>query len=169
MLWLSDGKPKLFRSETEGNMIVMISGASLTPQDKSSRMVYNLSCTVTEIAEYNMQNLLDYNLIPFSFQTSLITALPRNLTYGDKVDPQDYISIIGLDSSFQFYFTYDNASNAYIVNKNADLDKLNEVINSVNEYTFIRGDIDPDVYSGLVYQYNKIYNIPDSLAGVPIK
>lgn len=169
MLWLSDGKPKLFRSETEGNMIVMISGASLTPQDKSSRMVYNLSCTVTEIAEYNMQNLLDYNLIPFSFQTSLITALPRNLTYGDKVDPQDYISIIGLNSSFQFYFTYDNASNAYIVNKNADLDKLNEVINSVNEYTFIRGDIDPDVYSGLVYQYNKIYNIPDSLAGVPIK
>ena len=54
MLWLSDGKPKLFRSETEGNMIVMISGVSFTPQDKSSRMVYSLSCTVTEIAEYNM-------------------------------------------------------------------------------------------------------------------
>ncbi|WIC39587.1 hypothetical protein [Phage Phass-1] len=31
MEWLSNGKPKLFRSETEGNMIVMISGASLTP------------------------------------------------------------------------------------------------------------------------------------------
>jgi len=67
MLWLSDGKPKLFRSETEGNMIVMVSGVSFTPQDKSSRMVYSLSCTITEIAEYNMQNLLDYNLIPFSF------------------------------------------------------------------------------------------------------
>jgi CTP:phosphocholine cytidylyltransferase-like protein len=67
MLWLADGKPKLFRSETEGNMIVMISGASFTPQDKSNRMVYNLSCTVTEIAEYNLENLINYNLIPFVF------------------------------------------------------------------------------------------------------
>lgn len=169
MLWLSDGKPKLFRSETEGNMIVMISGVSFTPQDKSSRMVYSLSCTVTEIAEYNMQNLLDYNLIPFSFQTFLITALPRNLTYGDKVDPQDYVSIIGLDSSLESCFTYDGSSGTYIVNRGADLDKLNEVINSVNEYTFIRGDLDEDVYSGLIYQYNKIYNIPDLLAGVAMK
>lgn len=169
MLWLSDGKPKLFRSETEGNMIVMLSGISFTPQDKSSRMVYSLSCTVTEIAEYNMQNLLDYNLIPFAFQTQLITALPRNLVYGDKIDPQDYISIIGLNSDFELYFNYDNSSNTYIVNTGADLERLNDAINAVNEYTFIRGDIDPDVYSGLVYQYNKIYNIPDSLAGTPIK
>jgi hypothetical protein len=64
MEWLSDGKPKLFRSETEGNMIVMISGASFTPQDKSARMTYNLSCTVTEIAEYDLENLINYDLIP---------------------------------------------------------------------------------------------------------
>ena len=49
------------------------------------------------------------------------------------------------------------------------MDKLNEIINSVNEYTFIRGDLDEDVYSGLIYQYNKIYNIPDLLAGVAMK
>lgn len=169
MLWLSDGKPKLFRSETEGNMIVMISGASFSPQDKSGRMVYNLSCTVTEIAEYNLQNLLDYNLIPFDFQTSLITALPRNLRYGDKIDPRDYTSIIALGENFDKYFTLDISSGTYIVNTGADLDALNNAINNVNEYTFIRGDEDPYVYSGLVYQYNKIYNIPDCLAGVRIK
>ncbi|DAY91910.1 MAG TPA: hypothetical protein [Caudoviricetes sp.] len=31
MEWLSDGKPKLFRSETEGNMIVMITAVTFTP------------------------------------------------------------------------------------------------------------------------------------------
>jgi hypothetical protein len=31
MKWLSDGKPKLYRSETEGNMIVMVSGVSFNP------------------------------------------------------------------------------------------------------------------------------------------
>jgi hypothetical protein len=31
MKWLSDGRPKLFRSETEGNMIVMVSGVSFSP------------------------------------------------------------------------------------------------------------------------------------------
>lgn len=64
MEWLSNGEPKLFRSETEGNMIVMLSGVSFTPYDKSYRMVYSMSATVTEIAEYNGDNLLEYNLIP---------------------------------------------------------------------------------------------------------
>lgn len=69
MKWLSDGKPKLFRSETEGNMIVMLSGISFTPLDKSSRMVYSMSATVTEIAEYNLENLVNYNLVPTDIQS----------------------------------------------------------------------------------------------------
>lgn len=35
MSWLSDGKPKLYRSETEGNMIVMVSNVSFTPVQKT--------------------------------------------------------------------------------------------------------------------------------------
>ena len=69
MSWLSDGKPKLFRSETEGNMIVILSGISFTPLDKSSRMVYSMSATVTEIAEYNLENLVNYNLVPTDIQS----------------------------------------------------------------------------------------------------
>lgn len=64
MSWLSDGKPKLYRSETEGNMIVMISGVSFTPVQKTQRLIYSMSCTVTEIAEYNLENLILYDLIP---------------------------------------------------------------------------------------------------------
>lgn len=64
MSWLSDGKPKLYRSETEGNMIVMLSGVSFTPVQKTQRLIYSMSCTVTEIAEYNLENLITYDLIP---------------------------------------------------------------------------------------------------------
>lgn len=64
MEWLSDGKPKVFRSETEGNMIVMISAPTFTALDKTNHMVYSVSMTATEIAEFNAENLMLYNLVP---------------------------------------------------------------------------------------------------------
>lgn len=64
MSWLSDGKPKLYRSETEGNMIVIANNVSFAPLQGSQRMVYTVTMTLTEIAEYNLTNLLKYNLLP---------------------------------------------------------------------------------------------------------
>ncbi len=64
MKWLSDGKPKLLRSEHEGNMIVILTNASFTPLQATGRKVYTVTFTATEIAEYNLENLIDYNLIP---------------------------------------------------------------------------------------------------------
>lgn len=84
MEWLSDGKPKLFRSETEGNMIVMLSGISFTPVDKSSRMVYSLSATVTEIAEYTLENLVDYNLVPTLIQSYTQDGNPYKFVPGER-------------------------------------------------------------------------------------
>lgn len=168
MLWLSDGKPKLFRSETEGNMIVMISGATFSPLDKSGRMVYSMSCTVTEIAEYNMDNLLNYNLIPFEFQTSLITGLPRNLTYSSMITRQDYLTLTGIDSRLEKYFTMDTSTGMYVVNQGANLEEINKIINEINEYTFIRGAVDPDAANTLVYQWDKRYDIPNSRVGKAI-
>lgn len=68
MKWMSDGQPKLFRSETEGNMIVMLSGVTFAPFNKS-RLLYSLSATVTEIAEYNLDNLILYGLVPVEFES----------------------------------------------------------------------------------------------------
>lgn len=66
MKWLTDGSPKLFRSETEGNMIVMLTGISFSPF-RGDRLLYNFSATLTEIAEYNTHNLQLYDLIPADF------------------------------------------------------------------------------------------------------
>ena len=63
MDWLTDGKPKIFRSPTEGNFIVRLMNVSLTPLDNLGRMLHSFNCTAYEIAEYNYENLKTFNLI----------------------------------------------------------------------------------------------------------
>lgn len=55
--WLTNGKPKLFRSPTEGNYIIRLMNTSLTPNDTLGRMLHTFSSTAYEIAEYNFENL----------------------------------------------------------------------------------------------------------------
>jgi hypothetical protein len=76
--WLNNGKPKLFRSPTEGNYIVRLMNVSLSPQDQLGRMLHNFSATAYEIAKCDMTNLMYYNLIDtsenFSTQTRWVTV-----------------------------------------------------------------------------------------------
>jgi len=51
--WLTDGKPKLFRSPTEGNYIVRLLNVSLTPKTELGRMIHEFNCTAYEIADFN--------------------------------------------------------------------------------------------------------------------
>jgi hypothetical protein len=61
--WLTNGKPKLFRSPTEGNFIVRLMNTSLAPTDTVGRMLHTFSSTAYEIAEFNYENLSKYNFI----------------------------------------------------------------------------------------------------------
>lgn len=84
MRWATDGQPKLLRSETEGNMIVMMSGVSFTPFNKTRRL-YNMSATVTEIAEYNLANLILYGLVPVDF-TAFYVPSTNDILGDDDMD-----------------------------------------------------------------------------------
>lgn len=61
--WLNNGKPKLFRSPTEGNYIVRLMNISLSPEDVLGRMIHTFNCTAYEIAENNYNNLEEYNFV----------------------------------------------------------------------------------------------------------
>lgn len=61
--FLTNGKPKLFRSPTEGNMLIYLSNVSFTPNKTLGRKIYDFSATATEFAEYNYSNLLKYGII----------------------------------------------------------------------------------------------------------
>lgn len=60
--FLSDGKPKLFRSSTEGNILVRLADISLTPEDKLGRMLYTFTATATEFDECSLENFDYYNI-----------------------------------------------------------------------------------------------------------
>lgn len=60
--FLTDGKPKLFRSATEGNILVYLSNISFTPNQKLGGAIYNFSATATEFAECTYNNLKKYGL-----------------------------------------------------------------------------------------------------------
>ena len=61
--WLNDGKPKLFRSPSEGNCIVRLMNTSLTPMESIGRMLHTFNSTAFEIADYSFENLNKYGLL----------------------------------------------------------------------------------------------------------
>ena len=63
MDWLNNGKPKLFRSPTEGNYLVRLMNTSLSPNDTLGRMLHTFSSTAYEIDEINYSTLSKYKLV----------------------------------------------------------------------------------------------------------
>ena len=61
--WLTNGKPKLFRSPTEGNYIVRLMNSSMTPNDTVGRMLHTFTSTAYEIAENTYENLQKFNFV----------------------------------------------------------------------------------------------------------
>lgn len=57
--WLNDGEPKLYRSLTEGNLAVMVTDVSLTPNETLGRRLWNLSATCYEIEDGSKLSVLD--------------------------------------------------------------------------------------------------------------
>lgn len=63
LTWLTNGKPKLFRSPTEGNFIVRLMNSSLSPNDTLGRMLHSFNSTAYEIAECTFENLQSLGFI----------------------------------------------------------------------------------------------------------
>lgn len=61
--FLTNGKPKLFKSPAEGNYIVRLMNTSLTPNDQLGRMLHTFQCTAYEIDEFNYEKLGQYGFI----------------------------------------------------------------------------------------------------------
>lgn len=60
--FLNNGKPKLFRSGTEGNIVVALMNVTLTPKQELNRMIYSFSATAYEIAENDYSTLVDLGI-----------------------------------------------------------------------------------------------------------
>lgn len=61
--WLTNGRPKLFRSATEGNYIVRLINVSLSPENALGRMLHKFSTTAIESSDFTYSNLKEEGLI----------------------------------------------------------------------------------------------------------
>lgn len=91
--WLNNGKPKLFRSPTEGNFIIRLMKVSLSPENKLGRLLHNFSCTAYEIAEYNYKNLQYLNILP-NMDEKFIQLLKYKSINLEEIQPGQIINQI---------------------------------------------------------------------------
>lgn len=60
--FLYDNKPKLFKSLTEGNLLIKLMNITLTPKQELGRLIYSFDATAVEIDEATITNLNDYGI-----------------------------------------------------------------------------------------------------------
>ena len=61
--FFNDGKPKIFRSPTEGNFIVRLMNTSMAPSDPVGRMLHTISTTASEVSDFTYEALLEYKFL----------------------------------------------------------------------------------------------------------
>lgn len=89
--WLNDGEPKLFRSMTEGNMAVMLTDITLSPNAQLGRRIYNVSMTAYEIGDgYSLETLSSLGIIdiPNEYEEA-INATGMGINDSDADDGED--------------------------------------------------------------------------------
>ena len=77
--FLMDGEPKLFKSPTEGNIIVRLMDVNCTPNQSLGRLVYSFTANAFEIDEYNYSNCLKYGFLYPGTQTSDLSVTETHL------------------------------------------------------------------------------------------
>lgn len=73
--FLYKDEAKLFKSPTEGNILVYLSDISFEPVSTLGRVLYSFSATATEIDQASFENCIKYNIMPFSTY-DIVTEAP---------------------------------------------------------------------------------------------
>lgn len=128
--FLQDGKPKLFKSPTEGNIIVRLMDVNCTPNQSVDRLIYSLTANANEIADNTMHNYLKYGFYnPGSYSTDFSTVA----TYIGQING----SFSPTDNIFQkIYEKYDSQTKNYGGYRN-NLKDIQRVFITINGYYYI--------------------------------
>lgn len=105
--FLNDFNYKLFKSPTEGNIVIGLLNISLTPNNTVGRMLYSFSATAYEVLENTIENLNEVNIIDIGEFESLASEdrinsfgqisgiYGRNIDLYAKIREQEEVSIGG--------------------------------------------------------------------------
>lgn len=61
--FLYENKVKLYKSTTEGNILVKLMNISFTPNNQLSRHIYGFTCTAYQVDQFNVENCIKYGIL----------------------------------------------------------------------------------------------------------
>lgn len=136
--WLTNGKPKLFRSPSEGNYVVRLMSASLSPNDTLGRMIHSFSCTGYECAAADIESL----------QASGLVRQPEikepEIIDGDwKVFSKTYNKITWADNQVKASDLVSLATDQSLVIKNLKWQLIQPTLKETQDYLLIENIADP--------------------------
>ena len=140
--WLNNGQPKLYRSMTEGNMIVMIDGISLTPNNQLGRRTWNFSCTVYEIGDgYDLKLLNDLNI--FNIQNDYEQKnIDLEKQYEDGNEPDSLVrkTVTTLGQQYEIQAIKDSQNNYIDIVKNIIVNDINSLYQGLGKNYIYKED-----------------------------
>lgn len=90
--FLTDGKPKLFKSPTEGNIIIRLMDVNCTPNQPLDRLIYSFTSNANEIDNNTMSNYVRYGFYnpgayssDFSVETTYLGQLDGVFSITDNL------------------------------------------------------------------------------------
>lgn len=123
--WLTNGKPKLFRSPAEGNYIIRLTNVSLSPTDSLGRMLHSFSGTAYEIKEYTHKNLVESGLIKDNLLIGINKIIATRGTGGISLTNLDlntnYLEKIGVSAATGLKFNISSANDVYVEINGSDV------------------------------------------------
>lgn len=123
--WLTNGKPKLFRSPAEGNYIIRLTDVSLSPVDSLGRMLHSFSGTAYEIKEYTHKNLIETGLIKDNLLIGVNKIISSRGTGGVSLANLDlntnYLERIGISQASGLKFNISSSDNVYVEINGSDV------------------------------------------------
>lgn len=119
--FLNDGKPKLFRSSTQGNILVYLNNIDFVPNKTLGRTIYEFSAQCTQVAEATIDNLKKYNII----ENDLQEVSYRYVLDTQRYDPIGSSVFITKDSVYNNMA--DSTNNELTIFK-CDLGTIDEII-----------------------------------------
>lgn len=125
--FLQDGKPKLFKSPTEGNIIVRLMDVNCQPNQSLDRMIYSFTANAHEIDDNTMRNYLKYG---FYNPGTYSTDFSSKVVYLGQIDG----AFTPNDNIFQkIYEKYDSQDKNY-GGYSKKLEDIQRVFITINGY-----------------------------------
>lgn len=118
--FLHDGEPKLFKSPTEGNVIVRLMDVACTPNQSLDRMLYSFSANGNELAANTIENYVKYNFIDLG-------DIEKNLIIKKTLIGQLYGEFGAEDNIFKLIAEKHDRSNDDFGGYNRDLINIHHV------------------------------------------